>query len=487
MPSPPLVANLESAGLDTGHNGHYQRGCSIELPVPTEVLPGPGSTWFSSAWSICRDERLCSLRPVWRGRLTLFVGLGTTRSFSSTGKIPMSAIWIVLLDTSSSMDEGFSAQSGAGGNILSETGEWAKKIDAAKEILRRQVSSLRDQDIAVIQFTDEARKLFQGTRDGLLKNTGLIASLEANGGTSIAAALDSVTSDPDFESYRALSVLLLTDGQSDIGEATRAANHLIAKFPFARIDSIIIDETDEGRAVVEAASINGTVRNATSAIQLSSAFSGARVSGLRGELQNMAFARFTAQEELARLQEGPGPTLIRVTTGEVLTAATLRDDIAPTLLALESIDAAGSIARRREPRATVSSISQDSPISINLTGIRDAVQLVLEYAIPWRRKHAERLSELEIRKRECEIDKIELENSLYGFEHEKRRLDLAKLQYEVALSKWEIAERMMKEIDPDNQLRGEAREEAVRRVLIGIDQLASTRLEFEVVRERQSN
>jgi len=393
----------------------------------------------------------------------------------------MSAIWIVLLDTSSSMDEGFSAQSGAGGNILSETGAWAKKIDAAKEILLRQVSSLRAQDIAVIQFTDEARKLFQGTRDGLLKNTGLITSLEANGSTSIAAALDSVTSDPDFESYRSLSVLLLTDGQSDIDEATRAANDLIAKFPFARIDSIIIDETDEGRAVVEAASINGTVRNATSTIQLRSAFSGARVSGLRGELQNMAFARFTAQEELARLQEAPAPTLIRVTTGEVLNAATLRDDIAPTLLALENIDAAGSIARRREPRATVSSISQDSPISINLTGIKETVQLVLEYAIPWRRKHAERLSELEIRKRECEIDKVEQENSLHGFEHEKRRLELAKLQYEVARSKWEIAERMMKELDPDNQLRGEAREEAMRRVLFGIDQLASTRLEFEVV------
>jgi len=382
------------------------------------------------------------------------------------------------------MDEDFSTQSGGGGDVLSETGAWVKKIDAAKEILLRQVSSLRVQDIAVIQFTDKARKLFQGTRDALLKNSELITNLEGDGKTSIAAALDSITSDPDFERYRSLSVLLLTDGQSDIDEATRAANDLIAKFPFARIDSIIIDETDTGRAVVEAASINGTVRNATSTIQLRSAFSGARASGLRGELQNMAFARFTAQEELARLQGAPAPTLIRVTTGEVLNAATLRNDIAPTLLALENIDAAGSIARRREPRATVSSISQDSPISINFTGIKETVQLVLEYAIPWRRRNAERLSNLNIRWRECEIDKFKQENLL---EHEKRRLDLAKFQYEVVLSKLEIAERMMKVLDPDNQLRGKDREEAMKRVLFAIDQLASTRLEFEVVREKLPN
>jgi hypothetical protein len=399
----------------------------------------------------------------------------------------MSAIWIVLLDTSSSMDEGFSVQSGSGGNILTETGAWAKKIEAAKEILLRQVSSLRAQDVAVIQFTDEAQKLFQGTRDALLKNAKLITSLEANGSTSIAAALDAVTSDSDFESYRSLSVLLLTDGQSDIEEATRAANDLIAKYPFARIDSIMIDETDEGREVVEAVSLNGTVRNATSTTQLSSAFTGARVSGLRGELQSMPFTRFAVQEELARLQEAPRPTLIRVTSGEILNAQTLRDDIAPTLLALENIDAAGSITRLTESRAIISSISQDSPISINLTGVKETVELVLEYAIPWRRRHAERLSELEIRKRECEIARIEQERSLHGIERDRRQLELAKLQLEVTSSKWEIAQQMMKELDPDNQLRGEAREEALRRVLAGIDQLASTRLEFEVVRNRLPN
>ena len=33
-----------------------------------EALPATDSTWFSSTGFICRDQRLCSLRPGWRGR-----------------------------------------------------------------------------------------------------------------------------------------------------------------------------------------------------------------------------------------------------------------------------------------------------------------------------------------------------------------------------------------------------------------------------------
>lgn len=396
----------------------------------------------------------------------------------------MSAIWIVLLDTSSSMDEGFPALPGALGDPLAETGAWARKIDAAKDILIRQVSSLRAQDIAIIQFTSEARKIFHGTRDAFLRDTSAVTSISPFNGTSIAAALDAVTTDPAFESYRSLSVLLLTDGQSDLAEATQAANNLVSKYPFARIDSIIIGETNKGRVVVDAVSINGTVRNATSTVQLETAVSAARASGLQGELENMAFARFAAQRELARIQEVPAPTLIQVTSGETLTAKTLMEAISPTLLALESFDAAEGIVHRKKPLGRISSISQDSPISINLTGLKEVVQLVLEYVIPWRREHARRLSELEIRKREIEIECSENNNFLLDYELEQRKLDLAKSQLEVAKSKWELAERMLREIDPNEQLRGEERLAALRQFFVGIDHLARTQLEFRVVRER---
>ena len=167
----------------------------------------------------------------------------------------------------------------------------------------------------------------------------------------------------------------------------------------------------------------------------------------------------------------------------MLNAQTLRDSIAPTLSALENFGIAESIALQREPRATISSISQDSPVSINLTGLKDAVQLVLEYAIPWRREHAKRLSELEVRRCECDIEKIEQDNSFHGLEHQRKRLELAKLEFELTRSKWEMAEQMLKSFDRDHQLQGEARHQAMQRVLMGLDQLASTRLEFEIVLE----
>jgi len=397
----------------------------------------------------------------------------------------MSAIWIILLDTSSSMDEGFANAGGISNDPLGESGAWAKKIDAAKELLLRQVSSLRAQDIAVFGFTESATKIFQGTKDDLLAKRSLVTSLDASGGTDIAAALEAVRTDVSFERYRALSVLLLTDGQSDQTAAERAANDLIAKFPFARIDTILIDETPEGRAVADAISINGTVRTATSTIQLRQAISGARGASLRSELANMAQMRFLAQRELAQFQESGQPTLIRVTSGEQLNADVLRNDVAPTLSGIELIGQGASRAAHREYQGTVSSISQDSPISINLTGLKETVELVLCHVIPWRRKNAERLSHLEVQKRELEVRKQENDLSFHSIEYEQRRLDTARAQFELAKSKWELAEKMLKELDPDNQLRGREREQAIVRLLAGIDQLATTRLEFEVVREVQ--
>jgi hypothetical protein len=398
----------------------------------------------------------------------------------------MSAIWVILLDTSGSMDEGFAQSRGASDDPLGETGAWAKKIDAAKELLLRQVSSLRAQDVAVFRFTDAVQKIFQGTKDDLLANRALITSLDADGQTDIAAALGAVASDPEFERYRALSVLLLTDGQSDQDAAERAAEHLISKYPFARIDTILIDETPQGRGVAEAVSINGTVRTATSTVQLRQALSGARTASLRSELANMAQMRFLAQQELAQLQDSaPSPTLIRVTSGDRLTPDTLRNDVAATLAGIELIGQAASWAAQREYQGAVSSISQDSPISINLTGLKETVDLVLSYVIPWRRRHAERLADLEVHKHELDNRKQENELSFHDLEYEQRRLDTARAQFELAKSKWELAERMLKEIDPDNHLRGQEREKAIARVLAGINQLAATRLEFEVVHEIQ--
>jgi hypothetical protein len=348
-----------------------------------------------------------------------------------------------------------------------------------------QHASLKEpvRDLAVFQFTSDYRKVFQGTRDQLLQQPHLIESLVASNGTSIANALRGVEADPSFEQYRSLNLLVITNGLSDLAPATQAASELITKYPFARIDTILIDETDNGRVVADSISINGTVRTVTSSIQLGTAMSGARVDALLSNLATMPLLRFQAQQELAAFEQLPEPTLITIISGERLTAETLRNDIAPTLGGIEALGRASSYVRHREYLGSVSSISQDSPISINLAGLKEATELALTYVIPWRRKNAERLAQLEVRKRELEIEREERNLALHLYDAEQRKLELLRQQVDLSMSKLELAERMLKAIDPDSQLRGENRKRALAGFIESIDRLSSTRLEFEVFRD----
>jgi hypothetical protein len=260
---------------------------------------------------------------------------------------------------------------------------------------------------------------------------------------------------------------------------------------FRRVSRLL--EAGRSKKISESA-VNGTVRPVTSSIQLGAAISGARVDSLRSELSHMALLRFQAQRELSAFQQMPPPTLLTVTSGHALTATTLRNDVAPTIAGIESFGRAASLASLTEYRGSVSSISQDSPISINMTGLKDAVELVLSFVIPWRRENAKRLATLDVRERELAVERQEREqdreSSLHDLDLEKRRLEnlrieleLAKSKFELEKSKFELAERILRERDPDAQLRGEAREHAMALLRSGIDQLSSTRLEFEVARD----
>ena len=164
----------------------------------------------------------------------------------------MSSVWVVLLDVSGSMDEGFSAA--PSNNPLAERGQWRTKLEAAKDLLLRQVAASRVQDIAVITFAEDAYKIFHGVRSDFLRAEATIQALETDGNTNLACGLTAVLDDPEFESYKALSVLILSDGLSNVSDPVAAAERLIQKYPFCRIDTILIDDTEEGRRIAESVS-----------------------------------------------------------------------------------------------------------------------------------------------------------------------------------------------------------------------------------------
>jgi len=377
----------------------------------------------------------------------------------------MSSVWIVLVDVSGSMADGFSGTPNA--DPLAERGVWRTKLDAAKDLLLRQVAASRVQDVAIFSFADTSVKVFHGSRSEFSRATSIIQGLTAGGETNLAGGLIAVTDDEPLERYQALSVLILSDGLSNVGEPVSAAEGLIAKYPFARIDTILIDETEEGRRIAESVSLNGSVRPAFSLADLDNALDSARASSLQQELSGFAYRRLGLQSELALLANAAGPTLLTVTSSAELTAATLRNDIIPTLQGMELMEQAASEALGQPFRGTISSISQDSPISISLTGFKEAVELALEWVIPWRRQNAEKLAALKLRQQELENEKAMIEN---------RRLEV-----ELFDSKFQLAEHMLATFERDHSMSDRRRHRLLQQFLAGIDQMSRTSIEFRAI------
>ena len=162
-----------------------------------------------------------------------------------------------------------------------------------------------------------------------------------------------------------------------------------------------------------------------------------------------------------------GPTLLKIAPTVRLTPASLRDDIIPTLEGLESLERVANEASGRPFRGAISSISQHSPISISLQGFKEAVELALDWVIPWRRKHAEALAALRMRQQEIEVERASIQN---------RQMEVA-----LAASKVELAERLLKVCDPNQKLSSRHRERLLQQLVTGIDLMSKTTVEFLAV------
>ena len=388
----------------------------------------------------------------------------------------MASIWVVLLDISGSMREGFSGPITS--DPLAERGPWQSKLEAAKDILIRQIHAARAQDIAVYTFADLAEKRFHGKREVFAQAEDAIRQIQAGGNTNLASAFTAVFTDPSIEGYHSLRVLVLSDGLSNEGDPVAAAEELIAKYPRSSIDTILIDDTTEGRAVAEHVSINGSVRPGFPS-QLSMQIQDSRVTSLSREISGLAGRAFELQGELSSLTGGAPPSLITVTSGLELGASSLRNEIAPTLGAFEQFQAVVGHLGGASSNGKVTSISQSSPVSISLSGFREAIELALEWVIPWRREHARKLAECKARQAELQNQGEEIRLGRERIQLEKDRLENRRLELAIMEGKVTLAERMLKHLDPDGLTRGRKRELLLRRLLNGVDQLCEATIEFE--------
>lgn len=91
-------------------------------------------------------------------------------------------------------------------------------------------------------------------------------------------------------------------------------------------------------------------------------------------------------------------------TEKKLTPAFLSTTLNPFLSAIANLQYTISLIQGRPRREVlVKLISQNSPISINLDGASEAIQLLRETISPWRRRHAEKMARLAEREKQAEI------------------------------------------------------------------------------------
>jgi len=179
-------------------------------------------------------------------------------------------MWIVLLDHSGSMGEPFRGSHTFSGRAV--TGKGGTKLEEARRALCDRVRGLASSEIViVIAFTSSAEVVFDGSASQSDKLERVLAELEADNGTSIAAALEAAVDLLEPLGRTASRVLLVSDCKSELPPAVASADRL---FQFVHvIDVLLIDPDQETEAAARAMIRLGEVQAVVSPEELRTAVS----------------------------------------------------------------------------------------------------------------------------------------------------------------------------------------------------------------------
>jgi hypothetical protein len=164
-------------------------------------------------------------------------------------------------------------------------------------------------------------------------------------------------------------------------------------------------------------------------------------------------------------------SLVEEGGSQTLTPLYLAQNISPFLNALSDIqNIINEILDRRPLGINIRAIRQESPISVSLEGAVEAVQVVKDTVVPWRRKHAEtmarlleqeKLAEIESKKAEvlekranaakgrAEAEKLTTEAVKQREEAEKMKLENEKMQLELHRARIQLGLDIINEFAPD--------------------------------------
>lgn len=183
-------------------------------------------------------------------------------------------------------------------------------------------------------------------------------------------------------------------------------------------------------------------------------------------------------------------TLVDITASETpdLTPEYLNQIIYPYIQNLADLqNLINEINKKPLGKVVIKSIQQNSPVSVSLDGASDAIQLIKETVVPWRRKHAETMAHLLEQEKlaEIELKKAEVleKRAIAAKEREftdKLKVENAKLRAETALqqAKTQLATEIILAIT--TSLNEAEKEMYIAKLSPALDVLALGRLEMIV-------
>lgn len=183
-------------------------------------------------------------------------------------------------------------------------------------------------------------------------------------------------------------------------------------------------------------------------------------SGDPAKIENTAYLLLRSKEAVS-IEEPEGLSTLVFMGSERLTPHYLETHINPYLNAINDLQRViDEIKGRRPSTIQIKSVRQASPISIDLKGAPEAIQLIRDTVVPWRRKHIEKMARLQEREKQAEIGnikadilekraraardnaetaKITAEAAQQREETEKMRLDNERLRLELVAAKIQLA------------------------------------------------
>jgi hypothetical protein len=178
-------------------------------------------------------------------------------------------------------------------------------------------------------------------------------------------------------------------------------------------------------------------------------------------------------------------------TTHIFTPTYFADTVAPYLQAIAELQQLICEARgNKASEINIRSIKHLSPISVSVEGITDAIELVRETIVPWRKKHAQQMASLLEKEKELEIERKRAEILEKRAEAEKERIELLllkeqcerlklendKLRLELQRAKIELALEVLFKVNP--YLSEEDKIGYVIKLLRPLDVLVTSELEI---------